>query len=91
MVKMYCAIRLTGRNSTQGVRALPKIRKNATSTGRPRRKWTMLVVTTMIGSTSTGNLIFLISAPCTERTLADSSSEEENQVQGRMPLNRNRA
>ena len=67
MVKMYCAIRLTGRNSTQGVRALPKMRKKATSTGRPRRKWTMLVVTTMIGSTSIGNLIFLISAPCTDQ------------------------
>ena len=51
----------------------------------------MLVVTTMIGSTSIGNLIFLISAPCTISTLADSSSEEENQVQGRMPLNRKRA
>ena len=66
MVKMYWASRLTGRNSTQGVSALPKMRKKATSTGRPRRKWTMLVVTTMIGSTSIGNLIFLISAPCTD-------------------------
>ena len=45
--------------------------------------------TVTMGSTSAGNSTFLIRLPPEIRTLDDSSSDEENQVQGRRPQNRN--
>jgi hypothetical protein len=44
-----------------------------------------------IGRISAGNSTFLIRLPPAIRLLADSSSDEENQVHGRMPQNRNSA
>ena len=47
----------------------------------------MLASTVTIGSTSAGNRTFLIRLPPAIRTFDDSSSDEENQVHGRMPQN----
>ena len=43
-----------------------------------------------VGSTSAGNSTFLIRLALAISTPADSASEAWNQVQGRMPQNRNR-
>ena len=42
-----------------------------------------------MGSTSAGNITFLIRLPPAMRTFDDSSSDEENHVHGRMPTKRN--
>ena len=51
----------------------------------------MFESTVTIGSTSAGNSTFLIRLPPAMSTLADSDSDEENQVHGRRPQNRNSA
>ena len=51
----------------------------------------MLASTVTMGSTSAGKSTFLIRLPPAMRTLDDSSSDEENQVHGRMPQNMKRA
>ncbi len=49
----------------------------------------MFVSTLTIGSTSAGNSTFLIRLPPAISEFADSDSDEENQVHGRMPQNMN--
>ena len=49
----------------------------------------MFASTVTIGSTSAGNSTFLIRLPPEIRTLEDSSSDDENQVHGSRPQNRN--
>ena len=51
----------------------------------------MFVSTLTIGSTSAGNSTFLIRLPPAISEFADSASDEENQVHGRMPQNMNSA
>ena len=51
----------------------------------------MLASTVTMGSTSAGNSTFLIRLPPAISTFADSISDEENQVHGRMPQNMNSA
>ncbi len=51
----------------------------------------MFVSTLTIGSTSAGNSTFLIRFPPAISEFADSESDEENQVHGRMPQNMNNA
>src|SRR5690242_2715760 len=58
---------------------------------RPKKKCTMFATTVTIGSTSAGKSTFLIRLPPEISTLADSSSDAENHVHGRMPQNMNSA
>ena len=51
----------------------------------------MFASTVTIGSTSAGNSTFLIRFPPAISVFADSSSDDENQVHGRMPQNMNSA
>ena len=48
----------------------------------------MFASTVTMGSTSAGKSTFLIRLPPPIRTFDDSSTDEENQVHGRMPQNR---
>ena len=58
--------------------------------GRPSRKCARLVSTVTTGRTSAGNITFLMSDPPAMSTPEASSSEELNQVQGRMPQKKKR-
>ena len=51
----------------------------------------MFASTVTIGSTSAGNRTFLIRFPPAISVPDDSSSDDENQVQGRIPQNMNSA
>ena len=51
----------------------------------------MFASTLTMGSTSAGNMTFLIRLPPAMRTFDDSSRDEENQVHGRMPQKRKSA
>ena len=51
----------------------------------------MFARTVTMGSTSAGKSTFLIRLPPAISTFDDSSSDEENQVHGRMPQNMNSA
>src|SRR5215467_5707632 len=55
--------------------------------GSARKKCTMFARTVTIGSTSAGNSTFLIRLPPEISTPADSRSDAENQVHGRIPQN----
>ncbi len=66
----------------------PYAAMNPNRIGRPSRKCTMFDSTVTIGSTSAGNSTFLIRLPPEIRTPDDSRTDDENQVQGRMPQNR---
>ncbi len=55
--------------------------------GRPRKKCTMFASTLVMGRISAGNNTFLIRLPPAMSEFEDSSSDEENHVQGRMPQN----
>src|SRR5438093_9366045 len=64
-----------------------KMIRNRIRIGRPRKKCTMFASTLTIGSTSAGNITFLIRLP-PEMSEPDASvSDAENQVHGRMPQN----
>src|SRR5204862_1929566 len=66
-------------------------RRNPARIGSPNRKCTMFASTLTIGRISAGNNTFLIRLPPEISTPADSASDEENQVHGRIPQNMNSA
>ena len=65
--------------------------ERAPESAGPRKKCTMFASTVTIGRISAGNSTFLIRLPPEISTFADSSSDEENHVHGRMPQNMNSA
>jgi len=63
--------------------------RKAARIGRPRQKCTNPAKTLTIGSTSAGKSTLRIKLPPAISEFDDSSSDEENQVHGRRPQNRN--
>src|SRR5712692_8155732 len=89
-VSVNCTTRTRGNQaSSDSDSGRWKYSRNTARIDRPKPKCTMLASTVTIGSTSAGNITFLIRFPPAISTFADSLSDDENHVQGSSPQKRN--